>query len=165
MVTSRETATKYEELAGRYENRAMGLEGLRKKPIHQGQPTSYFERIEALHKKISSLYENAAEEWKKTGKTNQALEDYRKSAEYAWSPGDRDRLTQIVEKLSQPNRPRSLFPVLSSVFLLSSLFFISFSLTGNAIADLSKENLTLTGTGLFILGLVFAFFYIQEKKR
>ncbi len=165
MANPKETAQKYEALANEYAKRAKGLEGLRKKPRYYGQLTGYHEKIEELHRKASILYEKAAEKWKETGKTNQALEDYRNSEEYAWRPGDKDRLAQIIEKLSQPRRSRSFFSILSIVFLLSSLFFVSFSLTGNAIADLSKDNLTLTGTGLFVLGLVFAFFYIQEKKR
>ncbi len=60
---------------------------------------------------------------------------------------------------------KKAFAILSIVFLLASLFFISFSLTGNQVANLSSDNLTLTGTGLFIIGLVFVFFYIQEKKK
>ena len=165
MAKAKEEAVRYETLADEYTKRARGLEGLRRKPSYLGHITNYHVRIEELHRKASMLYEKAAQEWAKTGKINQAVEDYKNSKEYAWRPGDKDRLSQIIKKLSQSKPRRSLFSVLSIVFLLSSLFFVSFSLTGNAIASLSKDNLTLAGTGLFVLGLVFAFFYVQEKKR
>jgi len=154
-----------ERLASENAKRARGLEGLRKKPLGYGRPIDYHERIEELHRKVSILYQRAAEQWKKIGKRNKALEDYRNSLEYAWRPGDKERLQKIIDEIYQSKSRRGLFSILSIVFLLASLFFVSFSLTGNAIANLSADNMTLAGTGLFILGLVFAFFYIQEKRK
>jgi len=168
MAKAKEEAMKYESSANEYARRARGLEGLRRKPKpYHGRVDyqNYHERIEELHRKASILYERAAQKWEEIGRTKQAIADYRNSEEYAWRPGDKDRLSQIIEELSQRRRPRSLFSVLSIVFLIASLFFVSFSLTGNAIANLGSDNLTLAGTGLFVLGLVFAFFYVQEKKR
>jgi hypothetical protein len=165
MANPKEAAERYESLANEYTKRARGLEGLRRKPKpYHGRVDypNYHERIEELHRKASIMYQKAAEEWERTGRIKKAIADYRNSEEYAWRPGDKDRLSQIIEKLSQR---RSFFSLLSIIFLIASLFFVSFRLTGNAIVNLSSDNLTLAGTGLFVLGLVFAFFYIQEKKR
>jgi hypothetical protein len=163
-----EKAERLETLAREKARRAMSIEGLRKKiPFYgeSGRGIGYHEKLEKLHRDTSLLFQRAAEQWEKTRKRNNALYDYKMSLEYAWRPGDKERLQQKIDELSQSKYRRGLFSSLSIIFLLASLFFVSFSLTGNAIASLSSDNLTLAGTGLFILGLVFTFFYIQEKKK
>jgi len=78
------------------------------------------------------------------------------------------RLEQIKAKLPIKKRgklERNLgFASLSIISFTIALFFISSSLTGYAVGELTQENSRLIGTSLFILGLVFTFFYFKNKK-
>jgi len=50
------------------------------------------------------------------------------------------------------------------IILAASLFFISSSLTGNAIADLNETTSSWIGVILFILGIIGAGFYLRNKR-
>lgn len=48
---------------------------------------------------------------------------------------------------------------------LSSLLFLSSSITGNAIADLSVRSSSLIGTGLLAIGSVAGFFWLRNRNK
>ncbi|MDO8528878.1 MAG: hypothetical protein Q7S06_03230 [Nanoarchaeota archaeon] len=168
-------ARDYEEQAKRLLPKIESLEGKRAKFSHHSWEETYFEKLGRLQNQVADLYKEAAREYgksKKPRERNKALASYESALEHGWGKERREQIESEIEKLSQQEPKtfkilgrKGIFVTLSIVFLIGSLFFISFSLTGNAIVDLSSDNLTLVGIGLFILGLVFAFFYIQEKKR
>lgn len=54
--------------------------------------------------------------------------------------------------------------VAASIFLISSIFFLSANLTGNIIASLNPSTSNLIGEILFILGIIGAFFYLRNKR-
>lgn len=50
-----------------------------------------------------------------------------------------------------------LISCLAIIFILSSFFFFSANITGNAIAGMELDTINLLGVGLFILGLLLLF--------
>ena len=56
-----------------------------------------------------------------------------------------------------------LNPLISSVSLLLGLIFLSPSITGNAIANLTTKTTSIIGAGLFIVGIVGSYFYFRKK--
>ena len=78
-----------------------------------------------------------------------------------------DKLYALNEKLHLKRRglERNLgYGVLSIASFVVALFFISFNLTGYSIGGLTQNSSTLISSGLFVLGLVFAFFHFKNKK-
>ncbi len=94
---------------------------------------------------------------------------------YLRSAGDMERAKQydsLSEKYRGPPK-RGLERVMDSramaylsiTFLVMAAIFVSFSLTGNAIGNLTTRNYTWISTCLFFVGLVFAFIYVRGKKK
>ncbi len=55
--------------------------------------------------------------------------------------------------------------VMSIIFLVMAAFFVSFSLTGNAIGNITVKNGAWISMCLFVVGLVCAFVYARGKKK
>ncbi|MDP2947157.1 MAG: hypothetical protein Q8N88_03500 [Nanoarchaeota archaeon] len=56
------------------------------------------------------------------------------------------------------------FSIISILALLSGLFFLSFSFTGNVVGNLANSTQNIVGGSLIIVGLVAGFFYIKGRK-
>jgi LPXTG-motif cell wall-anchored protein len=50
------------------------------------------------------------------------------------------------------------------VGVLSGIFFITPSMTGNVIANLTTQTTSLIGAGLLIVGLVAGLFWLKGRK-
>lgn len=57
------------------------------------------------------------------------------------------------------------FATLTIGTLFGALFFSVFSLTGYAVEGLNQNNSRWFGVALFVLGLIFSFLYLREKKK
>ena len=55
--------------------------------------------------------------------------------------------------------------VIAIAGILGGLFFLSSNITGNAIADMSTQNSSIFGAGLFIIGLVAGFVWLNIDKN
>lgn len=100
-----------------------------------------------------------------------AINDYenaiRLTSSYEVKDKIRGKISNVERMLyATKNTPRiSSFAILAIISLVGALFFVSFNITGNAIGELSYDNVSLIGTGLFILGLVFAFVFFKGKEK
>ncbi len=63
------------------------------------------------------------------------------------------------------SRLRYSLAYISITFLVVAAFFVSFSLTGNAIGNITVKNCAWISTCLFFVGLVLAFIYARGKKK
>ena len=75
--------------------------------------------------------------------------------------------SKIQDKIPKLKAGAVKYPVLAFLAVgsfIGALFFISFSLTGSAIMESTRDDFNLMGLGLFILGLVFTFVYFRNKK-
>lgn len=145
-------------LAEEAEKEAQRLENYSKDKFHgptQGQ--------------ISEAYKEAGDLWKAVRNPYRAIENYSVAIKYAYNEGKRRLLKHKIEKLNP--KEKGLARILKSKFVaafaimcfLGALFFISFNLTGFVIGSLEYNNSNLISVGLFLLGLVFAFFYFRKK--
>ncbi len=129
---------------------------------------------------VIKTYSAAARGFEDRGDFYKAREVLEESAKYLGNPKgftatDPKLVRKINDKLDEINKRLPLkrrgklerrlgFASLSIISFAIALFFISFSLTGYAVGELTQENSRLIGTSLFILGLVFTFFYFKNKK-
>ncbi len=77
---------------------------------------------------------------------------------------------ELGEELhAEIEKKKSLEQKVSSVVaiagIVSSLFFISSNVTGNAIANISFQNSSFLGAGLLVVGLVAGFFWVKSRKK
>ncbi len=142
--------------------------------------------------KAAKSYESAGDYWEKKGEIRNAIKDYEDALRHALEREDQDRIKGKMEELHfergkilsrlgqikhdiENKKPRSrshhnlledkLFIFISSITILSfALFFSLFSLTGNAIGMLTKNDFKWIGVCFFLCGLVFAFFYLKRRK-
>lgn len=113
-------------------------------------------------------------------------EVYRDNQKVKLNTPHREALSHLEEDLN--TRKKKIFssskltPVIATLGLLSGIFFLSNSFTnnvtgnvisnsgsiplvGNAIANLSTQNISLIGAGLVAIGLIAGFFWIKKKKK
>lgn len=123
-------------------------------------------------KKVSDAFLSAAREYINiTGYLDKAISNYKDAVRHA-EKEERNEIEKELENaesskkrmLFKYSKAYFLFASLSIISLLSALFFVSFSLTGNVIGELTQENSRLIGVILFFLGLSFVFCYIKCKK-
>jgi hypothetical protein len=73
--------------------------------------------------------------------------------------------TWVKEKYQ--DKPQELEKAVASIIGISgivlALFFLSPTLTGNAIANLATKTSSLIGAGLFIVGIVGSYFWIKKR--
>lgn len=123
-------------------------------------------RRKILLEQVARLYETAVRDWALEAKQNST---YPRKERYARlnAINDYGLAKKIREEINEIGLERQVFGIVSIISFLGALFFISFNLTGNSIGNLNNENLSLywIGTGLFVLGLVFAFMFFKNKKR
>ena len=74
-------------------------------------------------------------------------------------------IESLIQEEKNATRSVKYWGVFSITFLLSALIFTSFSLTGYSIGGLVENNFRFIGTGLFILGLIFAFLHFKMKGK
>lgn len=70
-----------------------------------------------------------------------------------------------LSNLEKIVRGKNVRAILSIGFLISALFFVSSSLTGNVIAGLVPNKSRFIGICLFACGLIFAFLYSKTKTK
>jgi len=63
------------------------------------------------------------------------------------------------------NLAQEFYAVIAAVGALGAIFFLSPNMTGNAVANLTVQNSSFLGAGLFIVGLVAGFFYLNNRKN
>ncbi len=116
--------------------------------------------------KVVRRYASAAGGFIEKGNSYMAHQILNEVREFTKDP----KLIKMIEDKLKPGarkeegiEKRFFFASLSIIFLLSALLFTSVSLTGYSVFDLTQNNSRFIGTGLFILGLVFAFLYFKLK--
>jgi hypothetical protein len=70
-----------------------------------------------------------------------------------------------LERRIFSKRENSLLAMVVVASLSISLFFISSNLTGFAVSNLSYQGAQGIGMGFFLVGLVFAFFYLRNREK
>lgn len=131
-----------------------------------------------VSEKTSLGYKKAGELYEKVNAFDRAESNYKDAVKYApeKDKGElRKKLLEVQEKKKETSKlfhkmemggleKSSVLAALAIGSFVIALFFISFSLTGYAIGELTQENFGWISTSLFILGLVFAFFYFKNKE-
>jgi hypothetical protein len=133
----------------------------------------------ASKRNLSMLFEQAGDAFLSLGdeRISKAVSSlYRKAEEYAPYTDVKKRIEKKIEKIETIDNSglpglekiiqnKRLSAFLSIGFLISALFFVSSSLTGNVIAGLDVNNSRFVGICLFACGLIFAFVYSKCKTR
>jgi hypothetical protein len=125
-------------------------------------------KLSEYHTEVSRLYKNAAEAWSNGDNYSKAIADYKLAYQYAWGDTKREDLKKKINQLYRATgrlETRTVLAVVSVISLIGALLSVSFNLTGYAIGALSYNDLSLVGTALFVLGLVFAFMFVRNKNR
>ncbi len=125
---------------------------------------------------IGNLYRQSWESNKlrKIGNKKKARQNYSQALKFA-SDKQKQTIEKELKKINERNEKfsflkgkglenRFVFAIFSMGSLLFALFFTSLSLTGYSISGLTEESFRFGGVVLFVLGLVFAFSYIKNKK-
>ncbi len=129
------------------------------------------------------IYEEAGDEWFLSTKKPSiysiedtlrcAKRDYRFAVKEAESAIEKNRLIKKISSIEAKlatNKPLKgmygrLSLATSSILTLAlALLFVSFNLTGNAVAGITPDNFKWIGLCFFVCGLVFAFFYLKKKQ-
>ncbi len=127
---------------------------------------------------VISAYEKAGKAYEKALKIPDAVNCYKEASRYSTGT-EKERLNAKIKDTLEENTENILrlkkwsrditkkygLSFLSITFLLSALIFTSFSLTGYSIGGLVENNFRFIGTGLFILGLIFAFLHFKMKGK
>ena len=114
---------------------------------------------------VSKMYEEAGDAWGLARNPKNAEFNYGLALKNAYVDHVKNRLKHKIKKLSRKGLEKHfVFAVLAIGSFIAALFFVSFSLTGSTIAELTSNNLNLAGLGLFFLGLVFTFVYFKNKR-
>jgi len=69
------------------------------------------------------------------------------------------------EEQKEKNLEGKVISIITIGSLLISVLFLSFNITGNAIADLSVKSSSLVGVGLFAIALISGFFWLRNRKK
>jgi uncharacterized protein (UPF0332 family) len=119
-------------------------------------------------KRIGDKYEEAGDLRKKARDFLGAHTDYRNAKIYGFSHNE-EKVKNLDKKiklllLERKTKSSKLFlAFLSIASLVSALFFVSFSFTGNVIFGLAETDSRWAGLCLFLCGLVFTFLYFRKK--
>lgn len=105
----------------------------------------------------ADAYTKGADYLQELQANTKAVSDARTKARYA--QGNADELGRVT------GGKDGLASTLALVGLISSMFFLSFNLTGNVIGSLNPSSSHIIGSVLFFVGLVGAFFYFRGKKK
>lgn len=133
---------------------------------------------------VSRLYEKAGDEWIKQAKLKENFRDIKNSLSYAvhdyilankkaYTDEEKERIKKKINSVSLKlgNQPitglqkKLSFATVSIISLISALFFVSFSLTGNSILGIVPNDSQWIGLCFFACGLIFAFFYFKKKNK
>lgn len=138
--------------------------------LYLGGPHRDYAKIKEWRAKAYQSYVNADDAYARAGSVSRAYDAYSSAKEISQSEKNRD---EVEEKIHSVKRDigknlgdfvRKLSPVMSIMFLFGALMFVSFNITGNAIADLSQNNMRIVGVILFVLGLVLAIIYLKVRE-
>lgn len=72
---------------------------------------------------------------------------------------------ELHAKLQKKSLEQKVSAVVATAGLVSSLFFLSSNVTGNAIANLTNSDSSFLGAGLLIAGLVAGFFWVKSRNK
>jgi hypothetical protein len=127
---------------------------------------------------VAKMYEKAADIYSEIRDFSKARELYRQAQMYgfSFSKNDTDRIAGRIKDVRDNmalflNFPRKrkieggIYASVAIISLISALTLVSFNITGNAIGGIGYNHVSLIGTCLFILGLVFAFLFVNNKNK
>lgn len=99
---------------------------------------------------------------------NGLLKTLEKAKERKKSISGIDKIEDILRTygdVEMKNYGPELLIVASLAGILGGIFFLSFNITGNAIANLSIKTTSWIGAGLLIVGLIAGFFWFKGRRR
>jgi hypothetical protein len=119
--------------------------------------------------KIGQAYEEAGDLRRQAGDIFGANNDYRDAKVYGYSNNEKE-LKRMDDKINQlrfekEGRLAKRFAIISMATLTIALLFVSSSLTGFSILNVSSESSRLISSCFFVCGLIFTFVYLKAKKR
>lgn len=106
------------------------------------------------------LREKAANYYELSGKVELSIEILEKLGEH--------EKAEALRKTAGPKKDLTshfLFAITSIAAVLGGTFFLSSSITGNAISDMTIKTTSFLGVSLLIVGLVAGFFWLKGKKQ
>jgi hypothetical protein len=113
--------------------------------------------------KANRQYKLAARAYEEGGMVFAAFEMYKKAGDET----NASRLRPTVEALVKEHHPlsprRAVALFFSSCFFVMSILFSVFSLTGYATASMQLSSFSSWGVVFFVLGIVFALFFLRKK--
>jgi hypothetical protein len=119
---------------------------------------------------LSILFERVGDYYKSAEKSLEANKNYNKAKIYANSYENiSERIKAKIEDVTPASGLEKLLPpkklpaFLAIASLLASLVFVSSSLTGNVITQISQNDSRWMGLCFFLCGLVFSFIYLRKK--
>ncbi|MDD5012149.1 MAG: hypothetical protein PHQ66_00675 [Candidatus Nanoarchaeia archaeon] len=127
----------------------------------------YFKGSTNIAREVSDLYKEAAKLYDKIGdsKKMRELSKLSKSYEENIIKGYNQMFSGFHGKKSRfKNVEWNTFAFLSITSLAFALIFISLNLTGNAIGGITLNDSRWISICFFLCGLLFAFFYLRNKK-
>jgi len=140
------------------------------KGLSKGQKTFLDRRIKNAANGISYLNEHgdklkAKDFAKKLGKTLHPLDAHGENELYKAAKIDKEfsknKIGRIKSDLEDSVNP--WFSILTIVGIGAAIFFLSPTLTGNAIANLTTKTSSLIGVGLFVAGMTGLYFWFKRK--
>ena len=151
-----------------YADRAKLFEQRASSKYNKARFTSRPDLKGAFLREAHQLYDDAIREWKEEAISSKG---YPRRVKYAHLNSINDKeLTEKIQKQLQGIEKgglekRFIFAIASIISLVGALLSVSFNLTGYAIGALSYNKISLAGSILFVLGLVFAFLFLRSKNK
>jgi hypothetical protein len=144
--------------------------------LKESERKAFYEKMGDLMRKEGNLYgmaeyyEKAGDEkiakqiWGKLGDISMNVyKDYGKAANF-YSKAKNTKMEKEAIRKNASLEGKVVFGLLFSSFLCS-LIFLSGSITGNTISDLSFKASNIIGSLFFILGVIASFFYSRIKRK
>jgi len=138
--------------------------------LYLGGPHRDYAKIREWRAKAYQSSVNAGEDYARAGSVSKAYDAYSFAKEIYQHGKNRDEAEEKIHSVKRGigknlgDFVRRLSPVTSMLFLFGALMFVSFNITGNAIADLSSNNMRIIGVILFVLGLILAIIYLKSRE-
>lgn len=133
------------------------------------------QRERGFYKRAGYLAEQAYNLTDNLDKLNSAVHYYKQAAKGRWHDYElKPRIKELEGRLKREIKKgreahdiigRRITAVVSALFLLSSIFFLSPNFTGNVIGNMANSSSNILGAVLLVLGLVGGFFWMRSQKK
>lgn len=133
----------------------IGTAGSERLDIWEGPGESFTKPLKSLArlaKEDSSVYEKVYDILAKGGSGTHYPKEYAKN------------VVERMKELNEKDLTSRVVPVIAIIAIGAGMFFLSNSITGNAIADLSVKTTSWTIIPLMLIGLVASFIWMKRKK-